>query len=79
MPLQGLFKSRIDQLENDIPAASSTSHQKRLEKERDSLIKKREELVTFDDTLRHYADQRIEIDLDDGVKENYGKFRYVAE
>jgi hypothetical protein len=74
VPLQGLFKSRIDQLENDIPSASSTSHQKRLEKERDSLIKKREELVAFDDTLRHYADQRIEIDLDDGVKENYGKF-----
>ncbi len=28
----------------------------------------------FDEQLRHYADQRIELDLDDGVKVNYGKF-----
>lgn len=26
------------------------------------------------DKLRHYADQRISLDLDDGVKVNYGKF-----
>ncbi len=24
--------------------------------------------------LRHYADMRIQLDLDDGVKVNYGKF-----
>ena len=27
-----------------------------------------------DEKLRHYADQRIHLDLDDGVKVNYGKF-----
>ncbi|MGM0656296.1 MAG: class I SAM-dependent DNA methyltransferase, partial [Thermodesulfobacteriota bacterium] len=31
-------------------------------------------LKTFDDELRHYADMRISLDLDDGVKVNYGKF-----
>jgi hypothetical protein len=42
--------------------------------------KKRIELAAFDDLLRHYADQRISIDLDDGVKVNYGKFgRLLAE
>lgn len=30
--------------------------------------------LTFDEKLRHYADQRIKLDLDDGVKVNYGKF-----
>ena len=74
VPLQGLFNSRIDQLENDIPSASSTSHRKTLERERDKLIKQRDELQQFDEKLRHFADQRIEIDLDDGVKVNYGKF-----
>jgi type II restriction/modification system DNA methylase subunit YeeA len=74
VPLQGKFNSRIEQLESDIPAASSTSHRKILERERDKLIKQRDELRTFDDKLRHYADQRIELDLDDGVKVNYGKF-----
>lgn len=34
----------------------------------------RAELDKFDEELRHYADQRISIDLDDGVKHNYGKF-----
>ena len=28
----------------------------------------------FDEKLRHYADQWISLDLDDGVKVNYGKF-----
>ncbi len=32
------------------------------------------ELQTFDEKLRHYADRRISLDLDDGVKVNYGKF-----
>jgi type II restriction/modification system DNA methylase subunit YeeA len=74
VPLQGKFNARIEQLESDIPAANSTSHRKRLETERTRLIKQREELQTFDEKLRHYADQRIELDLDDGVKVNYGKF-----
>lgn len=74
VPLQGKYNSRIDQLANDIPAATSTSHRKQLEKEHASFIKKRDELQTFDEKLRHYADQRIAIDLDDGVKENYSKF-----
>ncbi len=30
--------------------------------------------MSFDKKLRHYADQRISLDLDDGAKVNYGKF-----
>ena len=37
-------------------------------------IKQQAELQAFDEKLRHYADQRIALDLDDGVKVNYGKF-----
>ena len=29
---------------------------------------------SFDEKLRHHADMRISLDLDDGVKVNYGKF-----
>lgn len=74
IPLSGQMASRIDQLEGDIAAASSTSHRKKLEKERQTLIKQREELQAFDEQLRHYADQRIKLDLDDGVKVNYSRF-----
>ena len=74
IPLQGKMASRIDQLADDIAAASSTSHRKKLEKERDTLRKQHTELHAFDEQLRHYADRRISLDLDDGVKVNYGKF-----
>ena len=74
IPLQGMMASRVRQLEGDIAAAASTAHRKRLEKERETLVKQQSELREFDEKLRHYADQRIGLDLDDGVKVNYGKF-----
>ena len=58
----------------DVAAAETTSQRKKLEKERDRLRKQQHELLTFDEKLRHYADQRITLDLDDGVKVNYHKF-----
>ncbi len=74
IPLQGKIDARIDQLKDDIDAATSTSHGKKLQNERGKLIKQQAELQTFDEKLRHYADQRIALDLDEGVKVNYGKF-----
>jgi len=74
IPLQGKFAARIEQLSGDINAASSTAHRKKLERERDKLAKQQTELQNFDEKLRHYADQRISLDLDDGVKVNYGNF-----
>ena len=74
IPLQGMVASRVLRLEGDIAAAASTAHRKRLEKERAKLVRQQSELREFDEKLRHYADQRIGLDLDDGVKVNYGKF-----
>jgi type II restriction/modification system DNA methylase subunit YeeA len=74
IPLQGKMANRIETLQTDIQASSSTAHRKRLEKERDKLEKQQVELLAFDEKLRHYADRRIHLDLDDGVKVNYGKF-----
>lgn len=42
--------------------------------ERAKLEKQQVELLAFDEKLRHYADRRITLDLDDGVKVHYGKF-----
>jgi len=74
IPLQGKMAARIEHLERDITAATSTSHRNKLQKERDTLRKQLDELRRFDEKLRHYADQRISLDLDDGVKVNYAKF-----
>jgi len=73
-PLQGKINARIEYLRNEIDTASSASIRTRLQKQLDMLKKKQEELAAFDSELRHYADKRISLDLDDGVKVNYGKF-----
>ncbi|OAN44502.1 BREX-1 system adenine-specific DNA-methyltransferase PglX [Magnetospirillum moscoviense] len=73
-PLQGRIASKIDQLGRDIDAVASTAAQNKLRKEQEKLKKQQAELVKFDEELRHYADMRIKLDLDDGVKVNYGKF-----
>lgn len=74
VPLQSRMQARIDSLIADIASSSSSAEQKRLQKQKDKLAKQLVELRDFDENLRHYADQRIELDLDDGVKANYGKF-----
>ncbi|OYD85308.1 BREX-1 system adenine-specific DNA-methyltransferase PglX [Azospirillum brasilense] len=73
-PLQGRVSARIEQLDRDIQAAATTAAQNKLRKEQEKLKKQQAELIKFDDELRHYADKRIKLDLDDGVKVNYGKF-----
>jgi hypothetical protein len=72
-PLQGKLNARIEYLENEIKSATTASSRK-LQRELDLLKKKQGELSAYDDELRHYADMRIKLDLDYGVKVNYGKF-----
>jgi type II restriction/modification system DNA methylase subunit YeeA len=74
IPLQGQIAARIEQLEVDKTKATSTSHRKKLQKEQDDLKKQQTELLTFEEKLKHAADQKLSLDLDDGVKVNYGKF-----
>jgi len=74
VPLTGKIQSRIEMLFKDAAAASSTAARNKLAKEIDKLKKKHAELLAYDEQLRHYADMRITLDLDDGVKVNYGKF-----
>lgn len=74
VPLLARYQGNIDLVNEQLKNAESGTAATRLKKERDGLTKKFNELRNFDDRLRHYADKRITIDLDDGVKVNYGKF-----
>lgn len=74
IPLTAKLSTYAAKLEKDVEASTSTAEKKRLEKELTTLHNQQAELATFDEKLRHYADQRISMDLDDGVKVNYGKF-----
>ncbi|HEN3242180.1 TPA: BREX-1 system adenine-specific DNA-methyltransferase PglX [Yersinia enterocolitica] len=72
-PLLGQIDSRIERLRLQQNEAE-TAEAKRIGKEIDNLTKQLTELRSFDDQLKHYADMKIQLDLDDGVKANYGKF-----
>jgi SAM-dependent methyltransferase len=74
VPLLGKMTARISHLTDDIAAASSSQHKKRLETEKATVTKQLAEVQAFEEKLRHCADQRISLELDDGVKVNYGKF-----
>ncbi|WP_039048212.1 BREX-1 system adenine-specific DNA-methyltransferase PglX [Acinetobacter junii] len=74
MPLISKMSAMANSLESEIENSDSAAEIKRIEKKLQNLHKQQAELSTFEEKLRHYADQRISLDLDDGVKVNYGKF-----
>jgi type II restriction/modification system DNA methylase subunit YeeA len=73
-PLMGKLQQRMVDLDDDITRSSSSADKTRMTREKDKLAKQVVELRTFDEELRHLADQRITLDLDDGVKVNYVRF-----
>jgi len=74
VPLIAKMVSRLDMLAQDVAAATSPAARTKLQKQIEALRKKQIELLAYDEKLRHYADMRITLDLDDGVKVNYAKF-----
>ena len=74
MPLISKMAAMVNSLQSEIENSDSAAEIKRKEKELQNLHKQQAELSSFEEKLRHYADQRITLDLDDGVKVNYGKF-----
>ena len=74
MPLISKMAAFANSLEAAKENSDSAAEIKRIEKKLQELHKQQAELSSFEEKLRHYADQRISIDLDDGVKVNYGKF-----
>lgn len=69
----GLIQRQIENLQKD-QSSSSVAVMVKIQKEINKLEKQKEELISFDEKLKNFADKRIELDLDDGVKVNYGKF-----
>ena len=64
----------MEYLQHEIDRAEGTPARLKFRKELEGVTRKQSELKDFDDELRHYADRRITLDLDDGVRVNYGKF-----
>ena len=76
--LQRKYESEIDRLDNDMNSELVSAKEKATAKKRkESLQKQLVECVAYDQVIAHVANQRIGIDLDDGVKVNYQKFQGV--
>lgn len=76
--IQAKYQNEIEMIDTRLanPSLSATDR-RNLEKAKISYQKKIEELQEFDKHLAVYANEPIEIDLDDGVKVNYAKFDKV--
>lgn len=72
---QSRYKNQIEMIENQMNGDISSSERVRLNKKLKTLRNQDEELRKYEEVVRHYADQMIRIDLDDGVKVNYSKFK----
>ncbi|EAS50781.1 conserved hypothetical protein [Aurantimonas manganoxydans SI85-9A1] len=75
IPLQTKMQNRIQTIEGEISRGDLSSAQmKARTKELAVLEAKKAELDRFEANLRHVAEERIALDLDDGVKVNYSRF-----
>ena len=77
--LQKKIESEKARLQSIIDSDLSGRQRTQAKKELESLEKQTVELKEYDQKLNHLANKQIEIDLDDGVKENYAKFDEVLK
>ena len=73
---QARYRTAIADLETRI-ANASTGEKVKLNKQLKTLNDQATEIHEYEEKIHHLADQMISIDLDDGVKVNYAKFRDV--
>ena len=76
--IQRTYESEIIRLEKDINSeVLSIKEKTRAKKEKEKISKQIDECKAYDQVIAHIANQRISIDLDDGVKVNYNKFQGI--
>ncbi|MER2266806.1 BREX-1 system adenine-specific DNA-methyltransferase PglX [Methylobacterium oxalidis] len=77
IPLQSKMQNRLESLRVTAGDIRSSAAEKNRLREIDTLQRQMHELSGFDDRLRQVIDQHIRLDLDDGVRINYGKMRVL--
>ena len=76
--IQRTYESEIIRLEKDINSEVLSAKEKtRAKKDKEKISKQIDECKAYDQVIAHVANQRISIDLDDGVKVNYNKFQGI--
>ena len=74
---QKYVETAMQSAQYTIDNATSSSEKTKATKAVTKYTKQLAEMKIYDEAIAHVANQRIEIDLDDGVKVNYAKFQGV--
>lgn len=74
---QNYVETAMKSAEYTIENTSVASEKSKAMKAVSKYTKQLAEMQTYDQAIAHVANQRVEIDLDDGVKVNYAKFQGV--
>ncbi|NLW39195.1 MAG: BREX-1 system adenine-specific DNA-methyltransferase PglX [Peptococcaceae bacterium] len=73
---QERYRTQLSHINAALNAAKG-AERARLLKQQNKLTEQLKEVAVFEEKVHHLADQKIEIDLDDGVKKNYAIFADV--
>ena len=74
---QNMIENALKNAEYTVNTSSSAVDRAQATKKRDKYIKQLAEIRAYYPALSHIALQRIDLDLDDGVKANYEKFQGI--
>jgi len=74
---QAYVEAALSSAEYVIDNSSSASEKSKATKAVSKYTKQLAEMKIYDEAIAHIANQRIELDLDDGVKVNYEKFQGI--
>lgn len=74
---QSRYRTAISNLEEARDHAATATDRVSAGKKLASVIDREKELLAYEEKIHHLADQRLTIDLDDGVKHNYAIFQDV--
>ena len=75
--MQTTYEKLLSDINYKLTTELSMSDKKEVQKRQADLNAKLQEIKEYDEKIAHIANQRISIDLDDGVKVNYEKFKDV--
>lgn len=75
--LQKRYEGKVRMLKAVVDSDASARDKVSAQKQMDKIAKQHKECLEYDMVIAHVANQRITIDLDDGVKVNYAKFQNI--
>ena len=75
--LQKSYEAEIKRLDIVIDSNASQREKANARKKKEKILKQIDECLQYDQVIAHVANQRIKIDLDDGVSVNYAKFQGI--